>query len=396
MKARSGVSIDLSALHLNGRTVSLTLAEGRIAAITPVEKPARAVVLALPIDPHVHLDKTFTIQRCRPTKPGLFGAIEAMAADVPGWTESDILARGGLALAEAQQNGIQAMRTHVDWVQPGVPLAWSVLGELAQDWQDRLHLQRAALVPLDLLGDVDLGPAIAAQVARNDAILGCFVYGNADMDAKLARVFTLADHHGLRLDFHVDEGLDPQARGFDSIVALTARHKMSGRVLCGHACALAVRPEAEVARVLDAAAAAGVALTVLPSTNLHLQDMQPGRSPRLRGLAPLQELRAAGVCVLLGADNVADPFYPHGSYDQIEVLRLACLAAHLNAGEWLDAITTAPAQAMGLPSPSLAVGAPADFILIEGADWDAALRSARVPRQIIRPGLEHSLGKVAA
>ena len=171
---------------------------------------------------------------------------------------------------------------------------------------------------------------------------------------------------------------------------------MAGRVLCGHACALAIRPEVEVARVLDAAAAAGIALTVLPTTNLHLQDMQPGRSPRQRGLAPMLELRAAGVSVLLGADNVADPFYPHGSYDQIEVLRLACLAAHLNPAEWLGAITTAPALAMGLSAPALAVGQPADFILIEGADWDAALRSARAPRQIIRSGLNNCLGKVAA
>ena len=390
------MNIDCSALHLNGQTVALTLADGCIAAITPVAGPARAVILPLPVDPHVHLDKTFTIQRCRASKPGLSGAIEAMAGDVPGWTETDIRTRSGLALAEAQKNGIWAMRSHIDWVQPGVPLAWSVLGEVSQQWRNRLHLQRAALVPLDLLGDADFGPGIAACVARDGSILGCFVYGNTDLDAKLARVFVLADLHGLHLDFHVDEGLDPQVRGFDSIVALTAQHRMAGRVLCGHACSLAIRPEVEVARVLDAAAAAGIALTVLPTTNLHLQDMQPGRSPRQRGLAPMLELRAAGVSVLLGADNVADPFYPHGSYDQIEVLRLACLAAHLNPAEWLGAITTAPALAMGLSAPALAVGQPADFILIEGADWDAALRSARAPRQIIRSGLNNCLGKVAA
>ncbi len=387
---------DYSALHLNGQTVSLTLHEGRIAAITPVAGPAHFVILPLPIDPHVHLDKTFTAQRCRAAKPGLFGAIDAMAADMPEWTAADVRGRAGLALQEAHRNGIRALRSHVDWVQPAMPLAWSVLGELSQDWQSRLLLQRAALVPLDLLGDADLGTGIAAMVARDAGVLGCFVYGNADQDAKLARVFALADRHGLRLDFHVDEGLDPQACDFDTIVALTARHKMAGRVLCGHACSLATRPEAEVARVLDAAAAAGVALTVLPATNLHLQDMQPGRSPRQRGLAPMQELRTAGVLVLLGADNVADPFYPHGSYDQVEVLRLACLAAHLNPADWVDAITTAPALAMGLSAPSLAVGQPADFILIEGANWDAALRSARAPRQIIRSGLNKNLGKVAA
>jgi len=389
------MNIDYSALHLNGQTVALTLVDGCIASITPVAGPAVAVVLPLPVDPHVHLDKTFTIQRCRASKPGLFGAIEAMAADVTSWTETDIRTRSGLALAEAQQNGIRAMRSHIDWVQPDVPLAWSVLEEVAQEWRSRLYLQRAALVPLDLLGDAEHGPSIAARVARDGSVLGCFVYGNTDLDAKLARVFALADRYCLSLDFHVDEGLDPQVRGFDIIVALTAQHRMAGRVLCGHACSLATRPKAEVARVLDAAAAAGIALTVLPTTNLHLQDMTPGRSPRLRGLAPMQELRAAGVSVLLGADNVADPFYPHGSYDQIEVLRLACLAAHLNPTEWLDAITTAPALALGLAAPALAVGQPGDFILVEGATWDAALRSARTPRHIIRSGLNKCIGKVA-
>ena len=390
------MNIDYAALHLNGQTVNLSVRDGKIASITPAPGPANAVILPLPVDPHVHLDKTFTIQRCRATKPGLLGAIDAMAADVPLWTVADIRTRAGLALQEAQDNGIRAIRSHVDWVQPEMPLAWSVLAEMAQEWQGRLHLQRAALVPLDLLGDADVGPGIAAMVARDSKVLGCFVYGNADLDAKLARVFVLAERHALRLDFHVDEGLDPQMRGFDSIVAQTARHRMAGRVLCGHACALSVRPAAEVARVLDAAAVAGVALTVLPTTNLHLQDMQPGRSPRQRGMAPMQELRAAGVSVLLGADNVADPFYPHGSYDQIEVLRLACLVGQLTPAEWVDAITTAPALAMGLAAPSLAVGGPADFIRIEGADWDAALRSARTPRQVIRSGLDHRLGKVAA
>lgn len=390
------MNIDLSALHLDGRTVSLKLAEGRIAAITPVPGPAKAVVLSLPVDPHVHLDKTFTIGRCRATKPGLFGAIEAMAADIPGWTEADLRQRAGQALDEAFANGLVALRSHVDWSTPLVPLAWQVLGDLAQDWKGRVTLQRAALVPLDLLGDPDLGPPIAAKVAHSGEVLGCFVYRNPDTGTKLARVFALAERHGLALDFHTDEGLEPEADSFDQIVALTARHGMAGRVLCGHACSLAIRPLADVARAIEAAAKAGVALTVLPTTNLHLQDMAPGRSPRLRGLAPLQELRAAGVEVCLGADNVADPFYPMGSYDQIEVLRLACLAGHLDPAEWVGAITTAPSRALGLRQREIAVGASADFMLIEGADWDAALRSGRNRRQIIRSGEVLLTGRVAA
>lgn len=396
MKARSGVTIDLSALHLNGQTVNLALRDGRIAAITPVAGPARAVILPLPVDPHVHLDKTFTISRCRATKSGLFGAIEAMQADFPRWTVADLRERAARALIEAASNGIAALRSHIDWNAPGVPLAWEVLGDLAQEWQGQIRLQRSALVPLDLLGDPDHGPAIAARVARDGAVLGSFVYRNAEVEAKLARVFALADRHGLLLDFHTDEGLEPEADSFDAIVALAARHGMAGRVLCGHACSLAIRPKADADRAMAAAAAAGVAVTVLPATNLYLQDMAQGRSPRLRGLAPLQELRAAGVEVCLAADNVADPFYPMGCYDQIEVLRLASLAGQVDPAGWTGAITSAPARAMGLPIPGIAVGASADFMLIDGVDWEDALRSARNPRRIIRAGQDISTRKVAA
>ena len=191
------------------QTVSLSVRQGRIDSIAAVPGPARAVILPLPVDPHVHLDKTFTSHRCRASKPGLFGAIEAMAADMPNWTGADLRARVTRALNEAYGNGISAMRSHIDWGQAAVPLAWNVLGELADEWRGRLTLQRAALAPLDLVGDPDIGPQIAAQVTKDAAVLGCFVYRNSDLDTKLALVFGLAERHGLRLDFHVDEGLDP-------------------------------------------------------------------------------------------------------------------------------------------------------------------------------------------
>ena len=387
MKARSGVKVEFSSLYLNGQSVDLTVADGVIATITPVPGPARAVILPLPIEPHVHLDKTHTVHRCVATKPGLFGAIDAMVQDLGNWTAEDLRMRINRGMEGAYANGVAAIRSHVDWTAPDVPLAWEVMGEVAQGWRARLPLQRASLSGIDLLGDPDHGPAIAARVASDGAVLGCFIYRHADIPDRLARVFRLAQTHGLRLDFHVDEGLEPEANAFDDIVRMAAEYGMGGRVLCGHACSLSIRPDVAVARVLDAAGRAGVALTVMPTTNLHLQDMAVGRTPRLRGLAPMQELRAAGVQVLLGTDNVRDPFYPFGSYDPLEVLRLATLAAHLTPGDWLEAITTAPARALGLAEPAIAVGQPADFILIDGADWAEALSSPRAIRQIYRGGM---------
>ncbi len=382
---------------LDGAIVEIGIEGGRIARIVPAQGPARAVVLAPLVDAHVHLDKTHAVQRITARPASLQEAIELAAADKVHWSAADLRARAGRALAEAEAAGIGALRTHVDWSELGRPLAWDVLGDLAADWRGRVAVQRAALVPLDLLGDPDAGPGIAADVAASSGVLGAFVWQNHDLAAKLGRVFALADRHGLSLDFHVDEGLAPEARGFDAIVAETERHRFGGRVLCGHGCALAVRPEAEVARLLGRAAAAGVALTVLPTTNGYLQDARAGRTPRLRGLAPMLEARAAGMDVLVALDNVRDAFYPYGSYDLLDAWRLAVLNAHLDPFTWLDAITSLPARALGLglePAP-LRVGAPADFVLVAAEGPAGLMEDARRRPAVWRAGRPIGAGEPA-
>jgi cytosine deaminase len=383
----------IEGVALDGRVVDMVLAGGRIARIVPCAGPARWLVLPLLVDPHLHLDKTFTIGRAGRGEPGLFGAIEAMKADLANWTEADIRARARRALEEAAAAGIGGLRTHVDWWAREAPPAWGVLGELAEEWRGRIAVQLASLSPLDLLGDPDVGGAIAEAVAGSaGAVLGCFVYRNDDLQAKLARVFRLAERHGLMLDFHVDEGLEKEARGFDAIARLAGERRMGERVLCGHACSLSVRPEAEVARALDAAAEAGLALTVLPTTNAWLQDMEPGRTPRLRGLAPMAEAREAGVTVLLGADNVADPFYPFGCYDPLDVLRLAVPLAQIEPAEWVGAVTGEAARRIGIEMAAVAEGAAADFVLVEGAEWGEALRRPPLRRRVFRGGVEQGEG----
>lgn len=380
------MNADLSAVSLDGKTVSLRVEAGRIAAIVPAAGPARAVMLPLPVEPHVHLDKGYTIGRTRVRKPGLFGAIEAMDEDKAHWTAADLRCRIERGLQEAWASGVRAMRSHVDWSGPEAPLAWDVMGEIAEQWADRMPLQRASLTALDELADPARARAIAERVAQDSGIFGAFLYRHGDEEARLKLIFDLAEKHDLQLDFHVDEGLDPEARAFDLIVAETARRGMAGRVLCGHACSLSIRAVDDLNRAAEAAAAAGVALTIQPAANLYLQDMEFGRMPRLRGLAPAQELRAAGVEVMFGTDNVADPFIPFGTYDPLETLRLAWVGGQLPPGEWLDAITATPARALGLTPARIAEGEPADFLLIEGENLEAALRAPRPARTVVRAG----------
>jgi len=376
----------LSALNLNGQTVGITLDGARIAAVTPEAGPARATIIPLPVEPHVHLDKAFTAHRAPRTEPGLFGAIAAMAEDKRHWTADDLRARIHQGLSEAHAAGVRALRSHVDWSGATVPLAWEVMGEAAADWSDRLPLHRASLSGLDDFADATTARAIAARVARDKGVLGAFIYRHTAVKARLKLIFDLAEAHDLHLDFHVDEGLDPKARALDAIIAETARRGFGGRVLCGHACSLSIRTADDLARTAAAAAGAGVALTILPTANLYLQDMAHGRMPRLRGLAPAQELRAAGVQVMLGTDNVCDPFVPFGAFDPLETLRLAWVAGHLPPEDWLDAITDVPARALGLTPSRIAPGQTADFLILPAPTLAGALARPGVPRQVWRQG----------
>ena len=64
----------------NGEPLLADLAfrDGRIATLTPTDQPTPGLwdlagALTLPglVEPHAHLDKTFTIERCRPAQAGL-------------------------------------------------------------------------------------------------------------------------------------------------------------------------------------------------------------------------------------------------------------------------------------------------------------------------------------
>ncbi|MFB8342500.1 amidohydrolase family protein [Brucella cytisi] len=362
----------------------------RIASLVPSQAAGGGLVTPLFADVHVHLDKTFTIQRIAENGSArvdcLFDAIDLMGTDRKNWSAEDIRARASKGLEAAFKQGVGAMRSHVDWTTSEVPVPWPVLNELREEWKGRIDLQLAALVHGDLV--LDAGSQIAARVAKDGGVFGAFFYRNIDLEAKIEEMFRLAMQHDLNLDFHVDEGLDVEADGFSLIVSAAKRHGMAGRVLCGHACSLSLRKPDELQRILDAAAEAGTALVSLPTTNLYLQDRIGGKSPRLRGAAPLKEARAAGMDVMLGSDNVRDAFYPYGDYDPLAILRLAAPVCHVEPNDWLDSITTLPARLIGsecVQQPQ--AGGVASFVWHDAVDLNDLISRPQARRVVWRTGV---------
>ena len=70
-----------------------------------------ALVLPAFIEPHAHLDKTFTIQRSPALQPGLLAAITAMHQDRVHWSHDDLLQRARQALNWAAESGVSQLRT---------------------------------------------------------------------------------------------------------------------------------------------------------------------------------------------------------------------------------------------------------------------------------------------
>ena len=132
---------------------------------------------------------------------------------------------------------------------------------------------------------------------------------------------------------------------------------------------------------------AGIHLVSLPSTNLYLQGAW-GTTPVERGITRLNEARRLGVSTSIATDNVADGFYPYGSYDLLDSFGLGVQVAHLSPPDvWLQTITTNPARAMQLPwDGRISVGCPADLVLLAARSEFELLTPAGRQRQVIRHG----------
>lgn len=356
--------------------------DGTLVGLDTPKGTATRMVIPQLVEPHSHLDKCHTISRIGQVGGDLHHAIAEQFADKVNWTEHDIRTRAARGLAEAKQNGCALIRSHVDWRNEAAPpLAWSVLTELAQD---RPGLQCAALIGIEQWVDADFAATVGTALARTNGIAGAFINAHAGTEAGLRSLFATAKTHGLMLDFHVDEGLG-DLNGLETIADIAIETKFPWPILCGHCVSLMDRDTEEVNRITDKLAHARITVCTLPITNLYLQGRTDG-TPDRRGITRLRELRAAGVPVVVGSDNVADAFCPVGAHDPRAALALACVTAHLDPplGDWLPAITTDAARALGV-APTHVDGAALTDLLTCDVTHTADLISGRTP---LRPATE--------
>jgi cytosine deaminase len=99
---------------------------------------------------------------------------------------------------------------------------------------------------------------------------------------------------------------------------------------------------------------------------------------------------AAGVTVCLGQDDISDAYYAYGRNNMVEV---AFLASHLlwmttteDRERLYEMITVRAAEAIGVRGHLLEVGAPANLVILDGADLLDVFRHHAAPLHVISNG----------
>lgn len=352
--------------------VDIALEGGRIVAIgqkLPIagleerDLAGRTVLPGL-VEAHCHVDKNLTIDRVGNASGTLLEAIERWIAFKPNLTKSDYLERGARGLEMAIAAGTTTLRTHVDVDANGFA-ALEALLELKSRYSDALEIQIVALGAPGL-GGAPLEAMIRALELGADVVGGCPAI-HADPMAEVAAALDLASRFDKPADLHVDENERPDSLSLEMLADETIKRGLEGRVTAGHCCSLDFMDQRAADRVMDKVARARINIVTLPACNLNLQGR--GMHPTPRGLTRVKELLARGVNVVIGSDNVQDPFHPVGNYDLLHAANIAAMAAQMTSRdellETIRMVTNRPAQALGLEGYGLFEGARADLIVLD-------------------------------
>ncbi len=368
--------------RLADRIVDIGVAGGRIIAVEPaitadaaIEDVGGRLVLPGFVDSHIHLDKACLLDRCGHDHGDLGAAIRAVAAAKRYFTEEDVYARGARVLEQAVVQGTTRIRTHVE-VDPRVGLrSFQAIRRLKRDYAWAVDLSICVFPQEGLTNDPGTEELLVQALEIGADALGGCPYTDTDPDEQIARLFVLARRFDLDLDFHLDFDLDPSWTHLEEIARQTDVNAWGGRVAIGHATKLSAMTPARRDAMARRLAATGIAVTVLPATDLYLMGRGHDRDVP-RGVTPAHILAGQGVTCSIATNNVLNPFTPFGDCSLLRMANLYANVAHAGPAEFaacLDLVTASPARLMNLRDYGIAPGNPADFVVLDAFDAMTAL-----------------------
>ena len=369
-----------------GPTVDIGIANGRFAAVAPrlVEEAGEVVEaggrLVSPgfVETHIHLDKTCIVDRCACEESRAAPRpMERVSAVKSTFTVEDVADRATRTLEKCIGHGATLMRTHAE-VDPKVGLrGFEGVRSLVERYSWAIDIEICVMPQEGLTNNPGTDELMVAALESGATVVGAAPSYDTDPAAQIRRVFELARRYDLDIDMHLDSGGTAEHLDLLLVCDLAERHGWQGRVAIGHATKLSVMPPARLEEIAGRLRNAGVAVTVLPSTDLFLGGRDQEWGVR-RNVADANALSRLGVLCSISSNNILNPFTPMGDGQLIRQANLCANIAQRASPEELDAVwrmfTTDSARLMRRADHGIAPGHPADFVLVDAPSAVDALR----------------------
>ena len=373
----------------NGRKVDIGIEDGRIKAIE-AGLAAEGETLDLGgrllspgfVETHIHLDKACIMDRCRSEKGDLAEAINEVTKSKKEFSEEDVAARASRVLEKCVSHGTTHMRTHLE-VDPGIGMrGFDGVFPLIEKWRWAIDVEICVFPQEGLLNNPGTDELMVEALQRGASVIGAAPYTDSNPHGQIDRVFELAREFDVDIDMHLDFGEDTEQLDVDYVCDLTEVFDYGGRVTVGHVTKLSTARPAHFKATAKRMTDAGVAVTVLPSTDLFLMGRNDEKSIK-RGVTAAHKLLKDGVNCSLSTNNVLNPFTPFGD---CSLLRMANLYANIcqvgaraEVRDCFDMITSRSAGILRLEEYGIKIGVPADLVVIDTDQPETAVAELAPP-----------------
>ncbi len=360
-----------------GALLDIGIAGGRIQAIGKdltadgdVLDLAGAMVSPGLIETHIHLDKSRILDRCSVAPDWGRDHMARVAAVKAGFTIEDVHARAKATLEQCILHGTTHIRTHVE-VDPNVGLrGFEALRQLAREYRWAVDMEICVFVQEGWTGVPEADSNVVAALQSGATIVGGAPGYDDDHVWQINRIFELARKFDVDVDIHLDVGPTTDDMDIHQVCDLTENFGWGGRVAIGHGAKYSCLPPSQLRDLGARLADTGVAVTVLPATDLFVMGRHQDHSV-IRGVADAHALMQCGVNCTLSSNNILNPFTPFGDGSLTRMANLYANVVQRGAADELAEcfamVTARAARLMRRDDYGIAIGKPADLAI-----WDAA------------------------
>ena len=377
-------------------TLDIGFAAGRIAALEPglvCDAPAYDAQGCLCcgglIETHIHLDKSRIIDRCAPAPGRGADAVRRVSEVKHTFTVEDVYSRAKATLEACIKNGATRMRTHVE-VDPKVGLrGFEGVKALVDEFAFAIDIELCVMPQEGLTNNPGTDELMVEALRRGATVVGAAPGYDTDHPGQIRRVFELAREFGVDIDMHLDFGNAPDDLDVHLVCELTEEYRLGGRVAIGHATKLSTMPSNEQVAMARRLGDAGVAVTVLPATDLFLMGRDQTYNVK-RGLVDANLFVENGCNCSISTNNILNPFTPFGDCSLIRMANLHANTLQIGEreriGECFAMLTDRSAKLMNVSDYGIAIGNPADVVVIDAASPAQAIAEIAHPLACFKNG----------